>query len=210
MQPRIHRVGRESVKIGRNRADVFCDRPFVVVEYYDKAFRLGFSIVERFVANPTSERGITRDHDDVFIAASQITPNRHSKSRRQSGTGVSRAVAIVFALRPQEKAVQALILPHGPNAIEPAREHFMDVALMANVENQSVLWCVENAVERDRQFDDTKVGTEMPAGSREHLDQLIADFLRKLGKILLPKRFHVCRPANAIEQACRSLRRDWC
>src|SRR5207237_4904955 len=158
-------------------------------------------------ANATGEGGAARNHANVFIAAPQISANRHSKSGRQGRAGVPRTVAIVFALRPQEKAVQALVLPHRPDAIEPARKHFVDVALMTDVENQSVLWRVENAMERNCQFDDTKIGAEMAASSREHLDQLIANFLRKLGKILLPKRFHGCRSVNAIKQACRSLRR---
>jgi hypothetical protein len=48
----------------------------------------------------------------------------------------------------------------------------------------------------------------MPAGSRKDLDQLIANFLRKLGKILFAKRFHIRWSANAIEQARLNLRRE--
>jgi hypothetical protein len=79
---------------------------------------------------------------------------------------------------------------------------------MADVKNKPVPWCIENAVERDGQFDDPKIWAEMAAGSRKDLDQLIANFLRKLGKILFAKRFHIRWSANAIEEARLNLRRE--
>ena len=110
----------------------------------------------------------------------KIAPDRHAQAGRQGRAGVTRAVAIMLAFGAEEKAVQPLVLPHGVNAIEPAGKHLVDVALVTDVEDELVLRRVENAMERDGQLDHAEIGSEMTAGLREHLDQLIAHFLREL------------------------------
>ena len=72
------------------------------------------------------------------------------------------------------------------NAIEPAGKHLVDVALVADVEDELVLRRVENAMQRDGQLDDAEIRSEMAAGLREDLDQLIAHFLRELRQALPP------------------------
>ena len=119
----------------------------------------------------------------------------------ERGARVTRAVAIVLAFGAEEKAVQPLVLPHGVNAIEPAGEHLVDVALVTDVEDELVLRRVENAMKRDGQLDHAEIRAEMAAGLREHFDQLIAHFLRELRKAFLRQRFHVRRRMNPIEQA---------
>ena len=54
--------------------------------------------------------------------------------------GVTRAVTIMFAFGAEEKAVEPLVLPHRVDAIEAAGKHLVDVALMADVEDEFVLW----------------------------------------------------------------------
>jgi hypothetical protein len=56
-------------------------------------------------------------------------------------------------------------------------------------------------MKRNGQLDHTEIGSEMTAGLREHFYELIADFLRELGKAFLRQSFHVRRRMNPIEQA---------
>ena len=69
------------------------------------------------------------------------------------------------------------------DAIEPAGKHFVDVTLVADVEDKLVLRRVENAMQRDGQLDHAEIRPEMAAGLREHLDQLVAHFLRELRQV---------------------------
>ena len=191
------------VQVVRDGADVFCDRPLVVVEHDDEALGLRFDVVQRFVADAAGERGIARDYDDVLVAAAQIAPDRHAERGGKRRAGVARAVAIVLAFGAQEKAVQPLVLPHRVKAIEAAGKHLVDVALMADVEDELVLRRVEDAMQRDGQFDHAEIRSEMAAGLGEDVDQLIAHFLRELRQILFAKRFDVGWRTDSIEQTLR-------
>ena len=129
VQPRVHRMRSDGVKIGSDRADIFRDGPFVVVEHDDETLRLRFGVIERFVTDAAGERGVARHyHHVLIIGAPQIPADCHSQAGRQRCAGVSGAVAIVFALGAQQESVQPLVLPHRPDAIEPAGKHFVDVA----------------------------------------------------------------------------------
>ena len=73
------RIRDDVVQVGCNRADVFRDRPLVVIENDDEAFRLRLDVVERLVADSAGKRGVTRNHHDIFIRSAQIAPDRHSQ-----------------------------------------------------------------------------------------------------------------------------------
>ncbi len=113
---------------------------------------------------------------------------------------MARAVNVVLALGPEKETVQPLVLPHRMDAIEPAGKHLVDVTLMADVEDELVLRGGENAMERDGQLDHAEIRAEVTAGLREHLDQLVAHFLRELRETFLGQRFHVGRRLNSLEQ----------
>ena len=150
MEAGVSRVRNNIIKVTRDRADVFRDRPFIIVQHHDEPARLRLRIVQRFITDPAGERRVARHHHHILIAASQIAPDRHSQSGGERGPGVPRTVTIVLAFRAQEKSVQSLVLPHRADPIEPAGKHFVDITLMAHVEDKSVFRRFENAMERDR------------------------------------------------------------
>ena len=76
-------------------------------------------------------------------------------------------------------------------AVEPAGEHLVDVALMADIEDELVLRRVEDPVQRDGQFDDAEIRPEMAAGLREDADQFVAHFLRELRQVLFAQRLDI-------------------
>jgi hypothetical protein len=112
-------------------------------------------------------------------------------------------VAIVFAFRAQKKSVEALELPHRVKTAEPAGEHFMHVALMADVHEDTITRGVEHSMQRNRELSHSEVRSEMPAGLRENFDQFIAHFLSELRQILFVKRFDVGWRTDCIEQTLR-------
>ena len=103
VQMRVGRVGDDAVKVIRNRADIFRDRPFIVVQHDDEPLGLRSDVVQRFVTDPAGERGVARDHDDVLVAAAQIAPDRHAERGGERRAGVTRAVAVVLALGAQKE-----------------------------------------------------------------------------------------------------------
>ena len=116
---------------------------------------------------------------------------------------MTRAVAVMFAFGAQQKSVQALVLPHRVDAIEPAGEHFVDVTLMADVEDELIPRRIEDAMQRDGQLNDAEIWPEMSAGLRENLDEGFAHLLRELWKVLFVQRLDVGGRTNCIEQSRR-------
>ena len=93
----------DAVQVIGDRADIFRDRPLIVVQHDDETLRLRFDVVERLVTDPAGERGVARHHHDILIPAAQIAADRHAQPGRKRRAGVTRAVAIVFALGAQEE-----------------------------------------------------------------------------------------------------------
>ena len=87
--------------------------------------------------------------------------------------------------------------------LEAPGKHFVHVALVADVHDDTVTRGIEHAMQRNRQLSHSEVRSEMPAGLRENLDQLIAYFLRELRQILFTKRFDVGWRTDSIEQTLR-------
>jgi hypothetical protein len=79
----------------------------------------------------------------------------------------------------------------------------MDVALMTYVHDKAVSRRIEDTMQSNGQFDHAEVRSEMAAGLREDLDQLIAYFLRESRQILFTKRFDVRWRTDSIEQTFR-------
>src|SRR5262249_42508978 len=99
-------AGHDGVQVTCDRADVFRDRPLVVIQNNNESLCMRFDVVECFVANPACERGIAGDYHDVLVTASQVTPNGHAKRCGKRRPCMSRAITIVLALGAQKKAVE--------------------------------------------------------------------------------------------------------
>jgi len=91
------------------------------------------------------------------------------------------AVAIMFALGAQKEAVEPAELAHRIKTIEAPGKHFVDVTLMTNVHNESVVRRVKDPVQSNRQFNDTEIWAQMPSGLGKDSDQFLPNLLRELG-----------------------------
>ncbi len=80
VQSGVSRVRHDVVQVARDRANIFRDRPFVVVEHHDEPARLRSGVVERFITDSAGEGGVACDHDHVFVAAAQIAADRHAEA----------------------------------------------------------------------------------------------------------------------------------
>ena len=89
------------------------------------------------------------------------------------------AVAIVFALRAQGEAIQAVRLADGTETIFAPGQKLMDIHLVADVPNQLVRGRIKNPVERDAQFNHSEVGSEVTAALGQPVNKFYADFIRE-------------------------------
>ena len=150
-------VGDDAVEVAGDGAHVAIDGPLIVVEYHDHALGLLGDVVERFEGDAVGEGGVAGDGDHVLMAAGKVAGHGHAQRGRQRGACVAGAVAIVLALGAQHEAVEAAGLADGLKAIEAAGEDFVDVGLVADVEEDFVFRRIENRVQSDSELDDAEV-----------------------------------------------------
>ena len=85
-------------------------------------------------------------------------------------------------------------------AIEPAGKNLVNVGLVADVEEDAVSGRVEDGVERERQFDNAEIGTEMAAGFRKRLDEECANFLSQVRHLRGVESLEVGRRLDRLKQ----------
>ena len=84
---------------------------------------------------------------------------------------MSGAVDIVLAFGAQHEAVQAARLPNRLETLAPAGEQFVNISLVADVEDKFVGWRIEDVVHGQGQFHDAKVRPKVATRLRERLNQ---------------------------------------
>src|ERR1700722_11650698 len=147
------------VKIVGDSADILRDRPFVIVQNNDETFGMVGDIVECFVTNTAGESGVASYHNDVLFASAPVASDRHAQAGRQGRTGMAGTVAVMLAFRAEKETVQALVLADGRKAIATPSQELMDIALMADIEQDLVRGGIEDSVQRDREFNHTQIWT---------------------------------------------------
>jgi hypothetical protein len=101
------------------------------------------------------------------------------------------SVAIVLAFSAQQEAVQSVMLADRVNAIPAPGEHFVDVTLMRDIENETVLGRVEHPMQGNGKLHDAKIGSEVATSLTERFDQSPADFFREFGEFLQRQGFEI-------------------
>ena len=83
-------------------------------------------------------------------------------------------------LGPRGVAGEPAFLLEAGEASAASRHDLVDISLVAGIEQQDVLWGVENPVQGQGELDDAEVRTEMPSGTRHGLHDEVADLSREL------------------------------
>ena len=152
----------------------------VIIENDDHA---GFGIarvIQRFVAHAAGHCAVTHQGNHLMGLPFQITGAGHAQGSRKRCRSMASLEGVVFALAALGKAGQAAISAQGMETVIAASQQLMDIALVADVEDQLVRRHIEDAVQCQGQFDNAKIRRQMAAvlGYRGH--QFRADLPRKI------------------------------
>ena len=113
-----------------------------------------------------------------------------------------RTERIVFAFRSLGETGKSTFHAQRANAVAASRQDLVRIRLVADVPDQPVVRRVEDIVQRHRQLDHAKTGAKMPAGARNRVDQLDAQFLGELRQIALGQRTQIRGNSHLVEQGC--------
>ncbi len=142
----------------------------------------------------------------MFVRSPLIPRHGHSQCGRESSAGVPRAVRIMLTLTAQHEPVQTARSADGVELFAASGEKFVNVGLVAHVENEMVLRCVEDVVHSKGEFNDTQIGTKMATVFGENGDEFFADFLGELLKLREGKFFHIYGGINSVKYASHDFR----
>ncbi len=193
-------VGDDLVEVAGDGADVAVDGPLVVIEDNDQPLCLVGDIVERFKGDAVGEGGVSGNGDDMLVAAGEIAGDGHAQGRGEGSAGVTGSVTIVLAFGAQHEAVEAAGLTQGFKAVEPSGQDFVDIGLVADVEEELVLGSVEDRVEGQGQLHDAEVGAEVAAGLRKGLNQELANLFGQCGHLSKAQTLEIGRRMDGLQQ----------
>ena len=80
---------------------------------------------------------------------------------------------------------QTAVLPKGVESVSAAGDDLVGIALMADIEDDAVLFSVIDAMECQRQFHGAEIGCQVPAGFGYRLHQKAAQLISKLSEFFL-------------------------
>ncbi len=198
------------VLVGRRRAHAVeiaghaADRrsvgaPVVVDDDHEIAVVVVGDVVQCLPRHPARESAVTHDGHDMTI--------RPSGGRQGPGDAVRPAqrAGRVGGLHDVVRALTALRVAGEPTThaksreVLPAREQLVDVRLMTGVEDDRISGRFEDAVQRDREFDDTEVGTQMAARSRDVLDEELSGLCGELHEFVGGEVIEISWSADALQ-----------
>ena len=125
---------------------------------------------------------------------------RHAERRGDRGARVSSPEVIVFRFCSAQEFRHAAALADGLEIFSAARQHLVRVALMTNVEDQSVRRRIEYVVNRRDQLDGPETGSQMPAGLRNPREDLLPNIFRDLLNLISSKLAQVRGPFNSVKK----------
>src|SRR3546814_18084847 len=114
------------------------------------------------------------DLDDRVILAAKVARHREAEAGRDRGRAVRRAEGVVDALLAAGESGEAAALAQGADAVAPAGEDLVRIALMRDVPAQLVRRRLQPVVQRGSQLDTAKAGTKVAAANRHGLDHIQA------------------------------------
>ena len=192
--------GDKAREIPRQSTDRRRDRHVVVVENNDQAGIHGAGVVHGLIGH-AGGHGSVADHGNHMVGlASEVAGHGHAEPGRDRGGRVSRAERIVFAFRALGEAGKSAALSQRSDAVAPAGQNLMRIGLVTDVPDQAVLRRIEDVVEGNRQLDHPKPGAEVPAGDRNRIDRLLAQFVGELAQLPTLQAAQVRRRLDKVEQ----------
>ena len=120
-------------------------------------------IVHRLIGHPRGHGAVSDHADDLVVILHQIARLGETKASGDRGRGMRSAERIVLAFIALGETGKASTLAQCANAVLAARQNLVGIALVADIEDQLVVWRVEDRMDGDRQLDNAEPCPEMSA-----------------------------------------------
>jgi len=92
--------------------------------------------------------------------------------------------SIVVAFERINETAQTLVLTQAVELVTPAGKHLVNIALVTDIPENLIGRRLENVMDSERDFDDAKIGSEVPACLTEIANNLLANLFSEHFELL--------------------------
>ena len=169
-------------------------------------------VVEPFHGQAVHDGGIANQSDGsatlgVVFAVVPLTLKRvapgHTHSGRYASACVAHAEQIERGFAGLGEACHAAGLPKGRQTVRATREDFVGVALVSHIEQQSVVFEVEDPVQGHGEFDDPEVWGQVATGGHHLVDDGFTNLLGKSWQLFRGKAPEIGGAGNGGQERSR-------
>ena len=182
--------GAQMVQIPSQRAHIFADGHFVVVEDHQQVIQPA-DVVHAFIDHAAREGTVADDGDDMARLAPQLFGPCHADGQRKSCVAVARDESVVLALIGVRKAGKAIQLAELIKPLPAARQQFMGVTLVADIKNDLVFGGLQHPVQGNGQLHCAQIGGQVAARFRHMVQQKAPDLGTQLPDLLIRQIFQI-------------------
>ena len=175
----------------------------VVDQDHQRQVVVGRDVVERLPGHAAGQRTVAHQRHHGAGLALQLQPAGDAGRVRQRGRRVGALHPVVLGLRAARVAGQATLLPQGREGVLATGQHLVHVALVTGVEDDGVVRGLEDAMQGDGQLDHAEVGSEVPAGLTDLVDQEGTDLGGQRGQLVGTQPTEVGRVGDGAKQFVR-------
>ena len=127
----------------------------------------------------------------------------HTHGGRDTRAGVADAEQVEWRFAGLGEARHPTRLPKGRQLVGASGEKFVGIALVSDIEQQPVVFEVEDPMQGHGQFDHTKVRSQVSTGGHHLADDGLANFLGKSGQLLRRKSAKISGASNGGQKRSR-------
>lgn len=137
-------------------------------------------MVEPFIGQAGGHGAVSDNADDLVPLFFQIFGAGDAQTGGNRRAAVSGGKRIAGALRCARKSGYPAMLPERRKALAPSGQYLVCIGLVADVPDDFVFWNVKHVVKRYGQLYDSQVGSQVPAGFGDHVNDQLPDFQCKV------------------------------
>ena len=192
--------GPEPGQVGGHGPHIGVDGHAVVVQNHDQGLAGGPGVIQPLIGQSPGEGPVADKGQDAVVLPPQGPGPGHAQGYGNRVGGVPGDEGVVDALMGLGKAGEAVQLAEGSKPLPAARQHFVDVALVAHVEDQAVPLRVKHPVDGHRQLHRPQVGGQVPPSLGDALYKKLPQLLAELGELALRQRPDVGGRVDGIQK----------
>ncbi len=136
----------EQTEVGVNSAVVLGYAHLVVVDDDDEVRAERSAVVETFECHAAAERAVANHGHHIFLASLKVARFGQTCGQSYGRRCVSERIEVVVAFGRIGVAGHVVVMGRVGESLHTAREHFMGIGLMGDIEYDFVLWSVEHVV----------------------------------------------------------------